>query len=205
MKIRKVKIKQLLKLNLLKSKVYEQPIKKMKFDNLIDANLNKIVTDIKKVLQIVFHYHKAERRILFVGLPYKLEFKINQSTKHVAVHKSFDIQGIISNNEWKSFNVNKSLSQIWLKESSNFLLPKLTKKLDLIVMFDHDKTKTILSEAQAIRVPVVLFGTDLDSQNRALYNVEGNFKNVLTASDKNIFFAGLNFLFKNLNKNNRSY
>jgi len=40
MKIRKVKIKQLLKLNLLRSKVYEQPIKKMKFDNLIDSNLN---------------------------------------------------------------------------------------------------------------------------------------------------------------------
>ena len=38
MKIKEVKIKQLLKLNLLKSKVYEQPIKKIKFNNFIDAN-----------------------------------------------------------------------------------------------------------------------------------------------------------------------
>ena len=203
MKIKKVKIKQLLKLNLLRSKVYEQPIKKMKFDNLIDASLNQIVTDIKKVLQIVFHYHQAEKRILFVGLPYKLELKINQSTKHVAVPKGFDVQGVISNHNWKSFKTNKASSQIWLKEYSNFLLPKLTKKLDLIVVFEHDKTKTILSEAEATRIPVVLFGTDLDLQNRALYNVEGNFKNVLTASDKNIFFIGLNFLFKDLKKNNR--
>jgi len=199
MKIKKVKIKQLLKLNLLKSKVYEQPIKKIKFDNLIDANLNKIVTDIKKVLQVVFHYHKAEKRILFVGLPHNLELKINQSTKHVAVPKGFDIQGVISNNR-KFFNANKASSQVWLKESSNFLLPKLTKKLDLIIVFEHDKSKTILSEAQAIRIPVVFFGTDLDLQDRALYSVEGNFKNVLTTSDKNIFFVGLNFLFKNFKK-----
>jgi len=92
-----------------------------------------------------------------------------------------------------------------VKRVFKFFVTEINKKIRSDRYFDHDKTKTILSEAQAIRVPVVLFGTDLDSQNRALYNVEGNFKNVLTASDKNIFFAGLNFLFKNLNKNNRSY
>lgn len=202
MKIRKVKIKQLLKLNLLKSKVYEQPIKKMKFDNLIDSNLNQIVTGIKKVLQIIFHYHQAEKRILFVGLPYKLELKVNQFTKHVAIPKSFDVQGVISNQNYKSFKPNKESNQSWLKEHSNFLLPKLAKKLDLIVIFEHSKSKAILSEAESIKIPVVSFGSDADSQTKALYNVEGNFKNVLSSSDKNIFFAGLSFLFKNSKKNN---
>ena len=200
MKIRKVKIKQLLKLNLLKSKVYEQPIKKMKFDNLIDVNLNQIITDIKKVLQIVFHYHQVEKRILFVGLPHKLESRINQSTKHLAIPKSFDIQGVISNQNYKSLKTSKASSQIQSKEYSNFLLPKLTKKLDLIIVFEHDKNKTILSESKAIRIPVMFFGTDSDLQNKAFYNVEGNFKNILTASDKTMFFVGLNFIFKNLKK-----
>lgn len=197
MKIRKVKIKQLLKLNLLRSKVYEQPIKKMKFDNLIDSNLNQIIVDTKKVLQIVFQYHQIEKRILFVGLPYKLESRINQYTRHIAIPKTFDVQGMISNPNRKSLKSGKNSTQIRFKETSKFLLPKLTKRLDLIVLFEHDKSKMILSEAEVAKIPLVCFGTDLNALNTASYKVEGNFKNV---SNKNIFFIGLNFLFKNSGK-----
>lgn len=200
MKIKKVKIKQLLKLNLLKSKVYEQPIKKMKFNNLIDANLNQIVVDIKKVLQIIFQYHKAEKRILFLGLPYKLESRVNQLTKHIATPKNFNIQGMISNYNSKSFKSDRNSNQAWLKNSSKFLLPKLSKKLDLIVLFNHDNNETILSEAGVAKIPVIFFGTTFGSQNSASYKVEGNFKNVLIGSNKNIFFIGLNFLFKTFKK-----
>lgn len=195
--MKKIKIQRLLKLSLLKSKVYEQPIKKMKFNNLIDVNLNQIIVGIKKVLQVIFQYHKAEKRILFLGLPHRLESKINQLTKHVAVPRNFNIQGVISNYNSKSFRSYGNSNQAWLKNSSKFLLPKLSKKLDLIVLFDHDKSETILSEARVAKIPVTFFGTNFGSQNRALYNVEGNFKNILTGSDKNFFSIGLNFLFKN--------
>lgn len=205
MKIKKVKIKQLLKLNLLRSKVYEHPIKKMKFDNLIDSNLNQIIVDIKKVLQIIFQYHQIEKRILFVGLPYKLESKINQHTRHVAIPKNLDVQGMISNSNWKSLTSRKNSNQIWLKNSSKFLLPKLSKRLDLIILFEHDKSKTIFSEAEVAKIPLVSFGVCLDAPNTAAYRVEGNFKNVLTVSNKNIFFIGLNFLFKSLRKKNVKY
>jgi ribosomal protein S2 len=200
MKIKKVKIKQLLKLNLLKSKVYEQPIKKMKFNNLIDANLNQIVVDIKKVLQIIFQYHKADKRILFLGFPNKLESRVNQSTKHIAIPKNFNIQGVISNYNSKSFKSDRNSNQAWLKNSSKFLLPKLSKKLDLIVLFNHDNNETILSEAGVAKIPVIFFGTNFGSQNFASYKVEGNFKNVLIGSNKNVFFIGLNFLFKTFKK-----
>jgi len=196
MKIKKVKIKQLLKLNLLKSKVYEQPIKKMKFNNLIDTNLNQIVVDLKRILQIIFQYHQTNKRILFLGLPHKLESAINQLTKHVAVPKDFNIQGMISNYNSKSFKTHKNLDKAWLRTYSKFLLPKLSKRLDLIVLFNHEKSKAIASEAAAAKIPVVLFGTDSDLQNAALYSVEGNFKTILTDYNKNIFFIGLNCLFK---------
>lgn len=205
MKIRKAKIKQLLKLNLLRSKVYEQPIKKMKFDNLIDSNLNQIIVDIKKVLQIIFQYHQIDKRILFVGLPYKLESKINQYTKHVAIPKNLDVQGIISNSDWKFSKNSKNLNLIQFKEASKFLLPKLTKRLDLIVLFEHDKSKTIFTEAEVAKIPLLSFGTCAGTQNVASYRVEGNFKNVLNASNKNIFFIGLNFLFKTPRKSNLKY
>jgi ribosomal protein S2 len=202
MKIKKVRIKQLLKLNLLRSKVYEQPIKKMKFDNLIDSNLNQIIVDIKKVLQIIFQYHQIEKRILFVGLPYKLESRINKYTKHVAIPKNFDVQGMISNPNWKSLKNSKNSTQIWLKETSKFLLPKLTKRLDLVVLFEHDKSKMVRSEAEVAKIPLISFGTDLDTSNTVSYKVEGSFKN---ASNKNIFFIGLNFLFKNPGKINSKH
>jgi len=199
MKMKKIKIQRLLKLSLLKSKVYEQPIKKMKFNNFIDVNLNQIIVSIKKVLQITFQYHKADKRILFLGLPHNLESRVNQSTKHVAVPKNFNIQGVISNYNSKSFRSYGNSNQAWLKNSSKFLLPKLSKRLDLIVLFDHDKSEAILSEARVAKIPVASFGTNSGSQNHALYNVEGNFKNVLTGYNKNIFSIGLNFLFKNRN------
>jgi len=197
MKIRKVKIKQLLKLNLLRSKVYEQPIKKMKFDNLIDSNLNQIIVDIKKVLQIIFQYHQIEKRILFVGLPYKLESRINEYTRHIAIPKTFDAQGMISNPNWKSLKGGKNYTQTRLKETSKFLLPKLTKRLDLIVLFEHEKSKMVFSEAEVAKIPLICFGTDSTVPSTGSYKVEGNFKNV---SNKNIFFIGLNFLFKNSGK-----
>ena len=201
MKVKKVRIKQLLKLNLLRSKVYEHPVKKMKFDNLIDSNLNQIIVNIKKALQIIFQYHQIEKRILFVGLPYKLESKINRYTRHVGIPKNLNVQGMISNSDWKLLKKDKNLNKAWMKQSPKFLLPKLSKRLDLIVLFEHDKSKAILSEAEIAKIPLISFGTDLNTETGAAsYRVEGNFKNVLTAPNKNIFFMGLNFLFKDLKK-----
>ena len=205
MKVKRVKIKQLLKLNLLRSKVYEHPIKKMNFDSLIDSNLNQIIVNIKKVLQVIFQYHKADKRILFVGLPYKLESKINQRTKHVAIPKNLDIQGIISNCDQKSFKIDMNSNRARVKKSPKFLLPKLSKRLDLVVLFDHEKSKTILSETEIAKIPLISFGTHLNVVNTALYRVEGNFKNLLTTPNKNIFFMGLNFLFKDSRKKNMKY
>ena len=114
--------------------------------------MNQIIIDIKKVLQIIFQYHQIEKRILFVGLPYKLESRINQYTRHVAIPKTFDVQGMISNPNWKSLESKKSSTPMRFKETSKFLLPKLTKRLDLIVLFEHDKSKTIFSEAEVAKI-----------------------------------------------------
>ncbi len=208
MKIQKIKYKQLLKLHLLKSRVYEQPIKKTNLSDLTDLSLNQILVSIKKALQIIFQYHQTEKRILFIGLPSMLELKINQFTRHIAVSNTFNSQGFISNNNFKSFKDDKNFNQGLLKNYSKFLLPKLTKTPDLVVLFDHEKSKSLLSEAWIRKVPLVFFDTNLDSQDTLSYNfyvVKGNFKNMLSMSGKNIFFVGLNFLFKNFIKKSSNY
>lgn len=203
MKTRKFKFKQLLKLHLLKSRVYEHPIKKTNFNDLIDANLDQILVGTKKALQVIFQYNQTNKRILFIGLPAKLELKINLLTQHTAVPSSFNVHGLISNNTMKPFKEIKSSTQTLVKGYSKSLLSKLIKKPDLIILFDHEKGKTVLSEAWVAKVPVIAFdvNNDIDDKfNHTFYIINGNFKNILTTPDKNIFFVGLNFLFKSFKK-----
>lgn len=203
MKTKKFKFNQLLKLHLLKSRVYEYPIKKTNFNDLITANLDQIIVGSKRALQVIFQYHQTNKRILFVGLPSKLELKINSSTQHTAIPSSFNIQGLISNSNSNSMlNIQSPMSKS-IKQSSTLLAAKFAKKSDLIVLFDHDKSSLVLSEAWIAKVPVINFvakDNSVDFSSQTTYSINGNFKSILSAYDKNIFFIGLNFLFKNLKK-----
>lgn len=203
MKTKKFKSKRLLKLHLLKSRVYEYPIKKTNFNDLKNINLDQILAGVRKALQVIFQYNQADKRILFIGLPSKLEFKINSLTRHAAVSNSFDIQGIISNNKTNLLLDFKGSTQKFAKRGLRVLSPKVVKNPDLIILFDHDKRHVILSEAWVAKIPAIVFVVTDNFKDSAIQNsylVNGNFKSILTAFDKNIFFVGLNFLFKNLKK-----
>lgn len=203
MKIKKFKFKHLLKLHLLKSRVYEQPIQKTNVNDITHRNLDHVLVGVKKALQVIFQYNQTNKRLLFIGLPSKLELKINSLTRHTAVSNSFNIQGLISNNS-ANFSLDiKSSAQKSIKQGSPLLFPKLTKKPDLIILFDHEKSSSVLSEAWLSKIPVITFITNNDCRDQLTSNsyvVNGNFKNILSTFDKNIFFVGLNFLFKNLKK-----
>jgi ribosomal protein S2 len=208
MKTKKFKFKQLLKLHLLKSRVYEHPIKKTNFNDLIAANLDQIIVGIKRALQVIFQYHQINKRILFVGLPSKLELKINSSTRHIAIARSFNIQGLISNNNINSALNIQTLRHTSVKQSSALLTSKFAKKPNLIVLFDHDKSASILSEAWVAKIPVINFASKDSSRDcftPAAYFINGNFTSILSSFDKNIFFISLNFLFKNLNKKQKRF
>ena len=205
MKTKKFKFKQLLKLHLLKFRAYEYPIKKTDFNDLITVSLDQIIVGIKRALQVIFQYHQANKRILFVGLPSKLEFKINSSTRHTAITRSFNIQGLISNRNADSAPSNRDSINKSVKQNSPLLAFKFAKKPDLIVLFDHDKSSSILSEAWVAKIPLISFVSNDNKKKTSsfipnTYFINGNFKNILSAFDKNIFFISLNFLFKNLKK-----
>jgi hypothetical protein len=204
MKTKRFKSKQLLKLHFLKSRVYEYQVKKTNFNDLKNVNLDKILVSVKKALQVIFQYNQANKRVLFIGLPFRLESKINSRTRHLALPVSFSIQGIVSNNKPNLLLDPRSSTQTLVKQiPTRVLLPKLTKKPDIIIVFDHDKPHAILSEAWVAKIPTIIFVASSNFKNTVAgnsYCVNGNFKSVLTAFDTNIFFIGLNFLFKNLKK-----
>jgi len=204
MKLKKFKFKQILKLHLLNSRAYENAIKKTNSSLLTDFNLIQIISDFKKALRIIFEYHQASKRILFVGVPKKLELKINQFTNHVAVDSNFELQGVISNNfkPSKFTKVEKSvLSKVYLKS----LMPKLSKKPDLVVILSHEKLQNIITESHVAKVPTITFtsGKHLETHSeRSSYDLKGFSQSTMSTSEKSLFFLGLNFLFKRFKKKN---
>lgn len=197
MKLKKFKFKQILKLHLLNSRAYEYATKKAKISNRIDFNLTQVLTDLKKILHITFEYHQANKKILFVGLPKKLEKTINSSTCHVAVDNTFELQGFLSK-RLNSFNFStgtkQSPSDLYVKS----LLPKMSKKPDLIVILAHDKSQNIIAESNVAKIPTIIFNSTNNEhigKIKAVYIVEGLEENLISTSGKTLFCLGLQFLF----------
>jgi len=205
MKLKKLQFKQILKLHLLKYRTYEQPIKNNNFNLVTDLTLNQIIVNFKRILQVIFQYHNMNKRILFIGVPQKLELKINKLTNHVAVSRDFNLQGIISNNF--KINVNNKQEDKY-KFSFKSLLPKLSKKPDLVVLVSHDKKHNILKECFVAKVPVINFETEDNSKDVwSIYShkVQLNNNKLNLVHNKNLFFIGLNFLFKTSKISNKRF
>lgn len=194
MKIKKFKSKQILKLHLLKSKIYEQTTKKNSF--LLDTDLTQIIINFKRVLQIILQYHNAEKKILFIGVPKRLETKINKFTNHIAVSSNFNLQGVFSN-YLKNYHTKKAINQTPGSIALERFLPKLSKRPDLIVLFSHDKAQAVISESYFVKIPLIVFDNELDSnRSNNFYKVEINGNSLVHLSNQDLFFLGLNFLFK---------
>nr|YP_009495555.1 ribosomal protein S2 [Nitzschia sp. (in: diatoms)]AWQ64285.1 ribosomal protein S2 [Nitzschia sp. (in: diatoms)] len=206
MKIKRLKFKQILKLHLLSSQAYKYAEKKISSGILTDFNLTQVISGLKKALHIIFEYNQANKTILFIGVPKKLELKINRLTAHSAVPYNFDLQGVIANNV-KSSKLSKVGNQHSSKLYLKSLMPKLQKKPDLVVLFSHEKKQAIINESYVSKVPVIAFNSDGVSEDiwsNNFYNFKGVDSNSTTAFNKNLFFLGLNFLFKNFKKKSQS-
>ena len=202
MKLKKFKFKQLLKLHLLNSKIYEHGTKKGNSIFLTDLNLTKTVSDFKKSLNIIFEYHQLNKKILFVGLPPKLELKINQRTHHVAVGRNVELQSLLTNN-LKSFKSSKGAKQLAFKNYFKLSLAKFSQKPDLIVLLAHEKKQKVIIENNLAKIPLIVFNSSDCLENNSFngfYNITGFHENLVSTSEKTLLFLGLNFLFKRFQK-----
>ena len=81
------------------------------FNDLTNTKLDQILISFKKALQVIFQYNQTNKRILFIGLPSKLELRINSMTQRVAISNSFNIQGLISEFVLATLNIICLISQ----------------------------------------------------------------------------------------------
>lgn len=199
MKLKKLEFKQLLKLHLLKYRIYDQSsIKNANIDLVTDSTLNEIIFNLKKSLHVIFQYHTRNKRILFIGAPPKLESKINRSTSHAAVSQNINVQGFISNRSSDSLmNIKQSNKQAFSQLKP--LLPKLAKKPDLIVVIAHEKAEAINKECVVAKLPIINFKSENISKeiwSSYSYDLQLNSRNSSLIDDKNLLSISLNFLFK---------
>jgi ribosomal protein S2 len=200
MKLKKIKIKfkRLFELQLIKSKIYEQPIEKNISENLPDTNLTQTILNFKKALHVIFKYHKNSKRILFLGVPKNIELTLNQKTSHTAISTTYQIRKFKLNQTIQSSL--KFSTQTSIKSKKETLLTRIKSRPDLIVNFNESDTryKSILQEGYTSRIPIIQFSNSIQERYwKYCYSVPGNIESTSNKHVNNIFFILVNAMLKN--------
>ena len=198
----KINSKKLFELHLIKSKTYESLTKKKNLKNLPNKSLSDIMVNFKKSLNIIFKYHKNNKRILFIGIPKEISTQINLNTIHTSIsHVPQSINQTITNN----FILNSIKLNKYLFKDKKFLLSKTQKKPELIIIFKHTKNRSITKESRIAKIPIIEFNYNLKRNEWDYsYNIPGHSN--INKNSHNIFFIILNSLFNKsymTNKNNK--
>lgn len=183
----------LFKLKLLKTKVHKS---QKNFDYLI---LKDMETRLKKILHIIYRFHAANKKILFIGTPLRLNNQIKQllkRKKHSFVPESIWMSGIIT-------NTNSSFKHLIKRHAINNdktskLLFSLKNQADLIVVLNESPNVTALTESSLKRVPTISLNTtyNLTGLNLSTYKVTGDYTFTEKKVRNNIFFLLLSSLLK---------
>lgn len=183
----------LLKLKLLKTKIYKS---QKNFDYLLLKNME---TRLKKALHIIYRFHAANKKILFIGTPIELNSQTRQllkDKKHSFVPESVWMNGIITNSG-PSFKHLLKQHAISSNKTSKFLF-NLKNQANLIVVLNEKFNITALEESSLKRIPTISLNANFNLLNSALstYKVSGEYSFVKKKTRNNVFFLLLNSLLK---------
>ena len=96
----------------------------------------------------------------------------------------------INDHLYKNIKLNK-----YFFDQKKFLLHKIKKKPELVVIFNHDKKESIIKETSIVKIPTIEFNSSEELNNN--YNVLSRIAFNKNKNIDNLFFAILNSLFSN--------
>ena len=145
-----------------------------------NSNINSyksLELNLKKILKIIFEYHKANKTIVFIGFPVSLNLNfipLFKKYNYIFLNRNTWINGTLSNspalvshiNSKKLLKVVRKNNLIFLTQFSNFI--KLKKKPDLIVLFDDIHVENLISECQKVKVPVISFSSSVQQKQKSI-------------------------------------
>lgn len=191
----------LLKLQLIKAKVYKKNNQLDKFNN---NSIEQVEIFLKKALHVIYHYHLNNKKIFFVGVPSTIEKKFLNTlkkTNHLFLPESIWVNGILSNKasiyQYLRLKQLKTIKNLSHKNKDLKLLFLIKKKPDLVVILNQKMEKAAINESYKLRIPTITLNLDSVYQDKSLYKVPGNFK-FLNKKTNNVFFLLLNSIFKKL-------
>ena len=169
-------------------------------------NSNKIKAielHIKKALHIIYKFHIANKRILFIEGNFKEKNQLKNllaKTSHTFLPRTVWVNGAIGN----SVSILKHLVRRHhlkkTKKNESQDLFKISKNYNLIVLLDEKSNFSVLTESLKKRVPIIILNSKKISLNfnAGTYNMLVNFG--LKKSRNNTFYAILTSLFKKAKK-----
>ena len=183
----------LLRLKLIKTKVYKN---EKNFNYLLLKNME---TRLKKVLNVIYRFHIANKKILFIGTPLKLNNKIKQllkNKKHNFIPETIWMNGIITNPK-PSFKHLLKRHAITNDKTSKFLF-NLRNQADLVVILNENFNITALKESSLKRIPTISLNSkySFSNLNLSTYKVAGDYNFVKKPIRNNLFFLLLSSLLK---------
>ena len=190
--LNKHKIK-LFRLRLIKTKIYKN---EKNFSYLLLKNME---TRLKKILNVIYRFHIANKKILFIGTPLKLDNKIKQllkDKKHSFIPEAVWMNGIITN-PGPSFKHLLKRHAITDDKTSKFLF-NLKNQTDLIVVLNESSNLNALKESSIKRIPTISLNSNynLSNFNLSTYKVAGSYSFVKKTIRDNFFFLLLSSLLK---------
>jgi ribosomal protein S2 len=195
MKINRLKKTQnktlLLKLKILKNQTYYQ---------FSVQKINDIFLRLKKAITLIFQYHKNNKKILIVGLPIHTKSKIKtylQKLKHIFIPYSSWVTEMMINKQ-----VMKSSSSFNFNQKPT-VLKQLTKKIDLIIIFNSFEKKSFITESSIFNIPIISFSNFDFFNEYSSYNIPYDFKFTKKKINSNLLFFLIPNIFKKAEKTKR--
>jgi ribosomal protein S2 len=196
----------ILKLNLIKSKLYKSFLKKNENGDSIVFGLEQIEFYLKKILQVIYEYHINNKKILFIGMPIFLQKnlkKVFKKTNHILIPNGIWVNGLLSNKISINSNLNLKRLKSIKKQRYNInninLLLTITKQPDLIIIFDRSVNSNVITEISKLRIPVIFLNNDLFFDLKSAYKVTGNSIKI-NFQILNIFFTAISLIIKTSTK-----
>lgn len=196
----------ILKLNLIKSKLYKPFLKKNGTGDSLVFGLEQIEFHLKKVLQVIYEYHINNKKILFIGMPFFLQKnlkKVFKKTNHILIPNGIWVNGLLSNKISINNNLNLKRLKSIKKQRYNInninLLLTITKKPDLIVIVDKSIDSDVITEISKLRIPVISLNNNLFLDLKSAYKVTGNLVKI-NSQILNVFFTAVSIIIKTYKK-----
>jgi len=166
-------------------------LKLLNFESSFQS-LKTIELNLKKVLKIIFEFHKLNKKIVFVGFPdinsYKFSLLFNKFN-HKFLKKKVWVNGLLSNTNSLIYYLNsKRLSNISKKNNLQLFqnlnnLIELKKLPDLIVVFSTEENLQLINESNRLKIPIIAFNNNSNSKLLviSIFNFKDSFSVKLTS------------------------